>query len=109
MPKFEITTDIDIKKVLTSLGVTSIFSASSTGFGRMVSNVEMFVSQILHQAKIKVDEKGTEAAAVTVIMVGTTSFMPADEPVEIVLDRPFSYVIFDKNTNVILFSGAYSA
>jgi serpin B len=55
------------------------------------------------QAKIEVDENGTRAAAVTSIEVGVTSIPP--EPEIIVIDRPFIYLLRDRTSGVVLFSG----
>ncbi|MGB8251635.1 MAG: serpin family protein, partial [Anaerolineaceae bacterium] len=64
----------------------------------------LYVSDILHKAFVVVDEAGTEAAAATVVIVGTTS-MPVDQPLEFRVDRPFLFVIRDIPTGTILFVG----
>lgn len=105
MPKFDYTTDIDLGKVLKNLGVQEIFKMTRTGFSKIIPNTELGVTSILHKSRIKVDEKGTEAAAVTIILMGATA-IPA-EPKIIKLDRPFSFYIVDKDQGSILFSGAF--
>ena len=55
------------------------------------------------------DEKGTEAAAATVVMMKTTSTgMPQPEPERFIADRPFQFVIYDKTAKEVLFSGRYA-
>jgi len=51
-----------------------------------------------------VDEKGTEAAAATAVIVGLTS-VPSREPIEIRVDRPFLFAIRDRETGTVLFLG----
>ena len=64
------------------------------------------MSEILHQAKLSVDEEGTEAAAVTMILILETAMI--EEPEEIIdftCDHPFLFTIRDSRTGLILFSG----
>ena len=69
---------------------------------------DVFISDVLHKAVIEVNEKGTEAAAVTAITIRLTSAMPADKPFHMVVDRPFLLAIVDDETGLILFIGAIS-
>jgi serpin B len=57
---------------------------------------------VIHQGFVKVDERGTEAAAATAIVVGATS-MP--EPASLVLDRPFLFLIHHQSSGEVLFAG----
>jgi serpin B len=60
---------------------------------------------VKHKTFIEVDEVGTEAAAVTSVGVKATS-APIDKPVEFVVDRPFAFLIREKQTGLVLFAGA---
>ena len=72
----------------------------------ITESVATYVSSILHKTYIKVDEEGTEAAAVTVVrMKKKCAKMPIAVPV-VKFDKPFTYFIFDKKAKVILFAGA---
>jgi serpin B len=62
------------------------------------------ISEVKHKTLINVDEKGTEAAAVTSIGIRATS-MPISSPFQMIVNRPFLYVIQDNNTGTILFIG----
>jgi len=62
----------------------------------------LFVSDVVHQAFVKVNEKGTEAAAATAVVNGITS-LPSGRPVEI--NRPFLFAIRDNATGAIVFLG----
>jgi len=62
---------------------------------------------VVHKAFVAVDEKGTEAAAATGIVVGVTS-MPMEPPPEFRADRPFVFAIRERATGAILFMGRVS-
>ena len=64
----------------------------------------LFISDVVHKAFVSVDESGTEAAAATTVVMKLTSIMP-EQPVEVTVDRPFIFVIWDIQTGAILFVG----
>jgi serpin B len=107
MPKFEFEgTSFSLKRMLTAMGMTDAFAPDAADFSGMDGTRELFISDLLHQASITVDEAGTEAAAATAAVVGVTSAMPPeDEPVEMTIDRSFVFMIRDTNTGAVLFVG----
>jgi serpin B len=100
MPKFSIETGIAVKEVLLELGVVDAFSPTAD-FSGMSGAPELYISDALHQARIDVTEKGTEAAAATAVVMGVRS----GGAVEIFIDGPFFFAILDNETNTILFMG----
>ena len=66
---------------------------------------DMFISKVLHKAVIEVNEKGSEAAAVTVVEMEETAAMPVEEITEFIVDRPFFFVIADDRSGSIIFMG----
>ena len=104
MPKFEFDSEFSLKDTLTGIGMRDAFSPSDADFSGMTGNRELFISDVVHKAFIAVDEAGTEAAAATAVIVGTTS-APGEPPVEVTLDRPFIFLIRDIETGTILFVG----
>ena len=94
MPKFKTESFMSLKETLINLGMTDSFNPDKADFSKMFTDGGMFIDEILHKTYIDVDEKGTEAAAVTVIMMKMTSmpFKPS-EPEEFIADRPFAYCI----------------
>ena len=66
-----------------------------------------YISQVIHATKIEVNEKGTEAAAATVVAAGSGTAAPPQEGITLILDRPFLYGIVDLYTGVPLFLGTY--
>ena len=67
------------------------------------------VSNVFQKAKIKLDEEGTEAAAVTVVQVdGCTAIPNPPEPKRFIADHPFLYVITEVSTGAVIFAGCYA-
>ena len=104
LPKFKIEYTVDgLKTVLISMGMVDAFNSVAADFSGITGDRDLFISDIIHKAVIIVDETGTEAAAVTAIVVGTTCI--PDLPVPVAINRPFFLFIRDKETGVILFMG----
>lgn len=104
MPKFDFECNFELKEVLKSLGLEKIFMASDDFKGIMDENI--VVSQVVHKTKISVDEKGTKAAAATVVrMLKGKARKGAKAPPNIVVDRPFAFFLVDMDTELVLFSG----
>ncbi len=104
LPKFDVVSDLSLIDGLKNLGVTDVFDYSASDFTPMTTDAEqIFVSQALHAARVKVDEEGCEAAAYTVITMKNTSLFMGDE-ITLVFDRPFVFVITGDN-GLPLFTG----
>jgi serpin B len=102
MPKWEYDYTLGLKKALTSLGMGQAFTEAAD-FSGMDGQHDLLIQDVLHKAFVSVDEAGTEAAAATAVVVGTTS-MPA-EPVTLTIDHPFIYLIRDIESGAVLFVG----
>ena len=93
VPKFDVSSDIDLVSGLKALGVTDVFDPAISDFTPMTPDTgEIYLSQAEHAARVKIDEKGCTAAAYTV-MAAAGSAMPPEEEIDFVLDRPFIFVI----------------
>ena len=103
MPRFKVESQFNLKKALASLGMPIAFSASEADFSGMDGQKDLYISDVVHKAYVNVDENGTEAAAATGVVVGTTS-MPA-KTYQVTLDHPFIFFIRDIQTGAILFLG----
>ena len=97
LPKFEIRSKLELKDTLINLGMESMFEGGLDN----ISNENLVVSSVIHEAWIKVEEKGTEASAATAVMVEATS-MPAEE---FIVNRAFLFTIQDDITGALLFMG----
>lgn len=103
IPRFEFTTQsISLVEAFINLGMSVPFSRSADFSG--ISNTRLYISDILHKAFIKVDEKGTEAAAATGVVFDVTS-EPSQPRLQFVANSPFIFLIRDTMTDAILFMG----
>jgi len=102
LPKFRIESMFALKTALQSLGLASSFSPQADYSG-ISSEPGFALSEVLHKTYVDVNEKGTEAAAVTVPMAAGSA--PPKKNVEFKADRPFLFVIRDLPTNTTLFMG----
>ncbi len=93
----------NLKDELSKLGMEEAFSGSAN-FDRLFKEEEAQISEIKHKTFIRVDEEGTEAAAVTSTGIRATA-MPLNPPATMVVNRPFVYAIVAKDSGSILFLG----
>ena len=104
LPRFEIDFESSLVPALNNLGLNAIFSPGD--FSRISSDGNsLFVSDVLHKVYVKVDEQGTEAAAVTGIVMLTS--IPLVPPKDLIVrfDRPFMFSIVHEETGLALFAG----
>lgn len=92
LPKFDITSDMELKENLKKLGVTDIFDEKKADFSPMTKEVsQIAVSEVSHDVRVAIDEEGVTAASYTVIMNNGKGYAPEEK--DFVLDRPFLFVI----------------
>lgn len=108
MPKFKTVYDTSLKDTLKDMGMAKAFDKNNAEFAPMIepSMNLLYISDVLHKTYVDVDENGTEAAAVTAIVVdsgsaATVSYKP------FTADHPFTYFIYDNVNKEILFMGQY--
>lgn len=101
LPKFSFRSSVPAKEPLKALGMVEAFGGGADLSG-MNGTGGLFIQDVVHQAFVAVDEKGTEAAAATAVIVGETSAPP---PATLTLDRPFIFAIVDRPTGAVLFLG----
>ena len=108
LPKFKMEFKIKLKEILSKLGMPTAFDKDHANFRKMCelkSNENLFIDKVIHKAFIEVDEKGTEAAAATaVVMMKITSMAPS-QPFKMIIDRSFFFTIYDSRSKAILFMG----
>ena len=104
LPRFETDKTIGLVEIMSALGMPTAFSPDDAEFPYFC-NVPVFIQNMFQVAKIKLDEQGTEAAAVTVIEMGGSSDIV--QQAEFHANRPFFYIISEQSTGVIFFMGQY--
>ncbi len=104
-PKFKFVGDYELNDPLINMGMPLAFSGKAD-FTGILSNGGIYISKVKHKTFIEVDEKGTEAAAVTSVEVNVTSI---EEPtaIDFIANKPFVFAITEKDTNSILFLGKF--
>lgn len=102
LPKFEFKFSNSLVDELTALGMTDAFDDGKANLSGISEEAQLVVSEVMHKTYIKVDERGTEAAAVTGITIDVTSVGPDNS---FRADHPFVFAIREKDTQAILFIG----
>jgi serpin B len=100
MPRLKITQSFNLSRTLTTMGMPSLFSETDSDLSGMSRTNDLFVSDVVHEATIEVNEEGTEAAAATAVRVRTKS-----QPPSFRADHPFLYLIIENRTGSMLFLG----
>jgi serpin B len=103
-PRFDIETSVSLADVLSEMGMATAFSGAAD-FSGMTSDEPLTIGDVIHQANITVDEEGTEAAAATAVVMEATAMPDPEEPIEFVVDRPFTFWLRDRATGTIVFMG----
>ncbi|ORX78042.1 hypothetical protein BCR32DRAFT_328678 [Anaeromyces robustus] len=113
IPKFKFQYDLELKKDLINLGVNDAFSPIKADLKKIADpedpDKKLYVGDALHKADIEFSEEGIKAAAVTVIIIMAAGAAPGPrrepQPVNVIIDKPFMFMIRDKNTKNIWFTG----
>jgi serpin B len=104
LPRFKFKQDLSLSDVLSGMGMPDAFDGQLADLSGIDGMRDLYIQKILHQALIAVDEKGTEAAAATAVIIGETAGMVGVMR-NLVVDRPFLFAIRDNATQSILFLG----
>ena len=102
VPRFDSRTSLELSPPLNALGLTAPYQPGNL-IG-IADDSRLAVDKVIHETFIAIDEEGTEAAAATAVLADLTA-APDDEPVPVILDRPFLYRIVDGETGATLFIG----
>lgn len=107
LPKLTISADLELGDTLGAMGMPLAFETNRADFSGMNNKEPFFISKVIHKAFTHVDERGTEAAAATVVLMAPGSAAPADvkPPIIFKADHPFLFLIRDNRTGSILFLG----
>jgi len=102
MPKFKIEYEITLNEILKAMGMEIAFDPSRADFSRMASDSSrvLYIDEVKHKTFVEVNEEGTEAAAVTSVVMTTWSGPPM-----LVIDSPFVFAIRERSSGTILFIG----
>ena len=102
MPLFKFESEFSLGEILAGMGMPDAFGPGAD-FSGMTGTRGLHISVIMHKAFVSVDERGTEAAASTGVVMQTS--LPVKDPVPVTVDRPFIFLIRDRATGTVLFLG----
>jgi serpin B len=105
LPRFHLQTTATLNEPLQRLGIIDAFAEDGADFSRITQAVPLRIGEVLHAADFKVDERGTEAAAATVVTVEATSAIRYLHVVRFNADRPFLFFLRDDRNGALLFAG----
>ena len=108
VPKFKTEWSDELKDTLEAMGLTGAFDpgdADFTAMGQSKEGYPLYIGDVIHKTAFELNEKGTEAAAVTAVIMDAASAMPPDDLIYLTFDRPFVYGIVDLETGAPLFLG----
>jgi serpin B len=105
LPTFKVTSEFTLGDTLAAMGMPDAFLYREADFSGMDGAQDLYISKVVHQAYVDVDEEGTEAAAATGVVMTRALAMPAQQPVVFRADHPFLFLIRDNETGGVLFLG----
>lgn len=110
IPKFDMEYNIELSQVLADMGMTNAFDVDRADFSKLGQDTRpgwnIYISRVLHKTYIQVGEQGTKAGAATAVeMVAGGSSGPMEKPKEVILDRPFVYMLLDTENKLPFFIG----
>lgn len=99
LPKFELRYEVNLNEIMQKLGMEDAFDPVNAKFGNISEEMKLFISQIIHKTYLKVDENGTEAAAVTAMILYGDSLPKKETIYEMKVNRPFFFGIKHSDIN----------
>ncbi len=104
LPKFKLELEKELNKTLQKMGMVKSFTEQAD-FTTMSKEKPLFVGFVKQNTFVEVNEEGTEAAAVTSVGIGTTSYPGPPKIIHVNCNKPFAFIISEKTSNTILFMG----
>ena len=106
MPRFKFRQSCKLKDQLTKLGMPTAFQDGAADFSGITRSAMLCIDNVIHEASIELDEKGTVATAATAVVAVKVSAEVSTHP--FILDQPFLFILHDSLTDTILFLGRVS-
>ena len=114
LPKFSYEYSASLKDRLQEMGIVNAFVSDPfdpdfADFSLLSDTNPLYISDVIHKTFIDVEEGGTRAAAVTAVTVVEATAMPVEPPKQVILDRPFLYMIVDNESKLPIFIGTVNS
>jgi serine protease inhibitor len=107
VPKFDVSSDMELSNQLQALGIVKAFDANVSDFSPTTEEVSAELSLVQHAARVTIDENGCTAAAFTMMMVNAGAMLP-DQSLEMNLNRPFAFVILNSADGPLFIGTVYT-
>ncbi len=104
IPKFSVQSSFELSAPLVQAGMKEAFS-DQADFSEMTGEKDLKIGKVVHGCFIEIDEKGTEAAAATAVLMRETSAFRPEKPIDFIVNRPFLFFLKENSTQTILFMG----
>lgn len=109
LPKFTHKQRLQPMNLFQTLGIVDLFDLSKCNLSLITRQQSLYVGDVIHEAVVKVNEEGTEAAAATAMIMPESALMPSEKRViQFKADHTFYYYIKPTNNNIIYFSGIFN-
>jgi serpin B len=108
MPRFRCTSRFALEGPLSEMGLASVFRYGLADLSGIDGTRELYVSRVVHEVLVNVDEQGTEAAAATALVARAGAAAGVEPIIDVRIDRPFLFWIVDRPTGTVLFGGRVS-
>lgn len=105
LPRFKLEEDYDMNDVLCKLGMTDAFEEGKADFSGISSKQDLFLSKVVHECFVEVNEEGTESSATT----ETVTMESQPSPLRLLADHPFIFIIQEPRNGKFLFLGRFSS
>ena len=107
LPKFKTEYSTELSEILQAMGMTDAFDAEYADFSGIGSSTEgsLYIGRVIHKTYIEVGEKGTRAGAATAVAMGNGGIFSPEEIKQVYLDRPFVYMLIDRENKIPFFIG----
>ncbi len=106
IPKFKISSDFDLEKTLTEMGIKDAFNDDLADFSTITKKERLKIDKVIQKVVFEIDEKGTEAAAASVVTTVLSISEPKDEK-QFIADHPFIFILKENKFNTPLFVGKF--
>ena len=105
LPRFTVETTYELNAALAGMGMADAFSRSRADFSGMDGRRDLYLGEVVHKARIEVNEEGSEAAAATAVEMKALAIWHEAPPEVFRADRPFAFYIVHCGTGAVLFEG----
>lgn len=106
LPKFKFESAYDLKKTLSSMGITLIYDKKNSDFGLITKDRNVFINNTFQKSIIEIDEKGAKAASITSHKSDVALLYSPSDKIDFIADHPFIFIIKEITSGTIIYIGS---